>query len=395
MRKYLLPILFGLPACVWAENIDMQAPIGTDEAHEAYTDYVEAQANYYDMQLLEAEGDDLFGNLNSLMGETCRLRSGFSYNTLRDYYVSVDRDLNTAGNIIGYYDGRTMNGKWDSGKTYNREHTWPQSKGADKGICMGYDMQSVRPTSTKVNGERGNTAYGESNGYYDPSTVAIYNQDYRSENQGTYRGDAARVILYDYLVYGHRGGHQSAMHNGKAQLLEKLGADGVFESLAVLVKWHMQDPPSLTEMVRNDGAEVYQGNRNPFIDFPTVAIDILKQDLEDAGSKVYTVGVAGDLVAEPNYHYTLSDGFVCYLSDANGFRVQKADLEVEGADYTYDEQMGRLTLKNVQNGVVIRQNMETRTEQNTVRHAARKRLQNGQIVIEKNGAIYNLWGQSR
>ena len=33
----------------------------------------------------------------------------------------------------------------------------------------------------------------------------------------------------------------------------------------------MQDPPSLTEMVRNDGAQDYQGNRNPMIDYPELA----------------------------------------------------------------------------------------------------------------------------
>ena len=333
--------------------IDMQAHMASDEGQAAYSTYLSKQAAYYTAAyapdaLRAAEGSDLFGLLNTLMGNTSRIaQSSYSYNSLRNAYVGVDRDLNTAGNIIGYYDGKSMDGTWDSGTTYNREHTWPQSKGAEQGIPMGHDMQSVRPTNAAINSERGNKAYGEGSGYYDPNDVAINNTDYNPSNLGTYRGDAARVILYDYIVYGDMDGHRSNLYNGNAQLLDKLGLDGVFESLAVILKWHMQDPPSLTEMVRNDGAADYQGNRNPLIDFPELVPLIFKGQ---SGLTLYDVtNTSGDTLS-PRYTLTTSEGFIAYVSH-NGLHPD--NVTVTGAQSRYDATTGRLILTNVTGAVTI------------------------------------------
>ena len=294
-------------------------------------------------------GNELFGRLNSLMGSTCRIASSsLDYGTLRYAYIGVDRDLNNASNIIGYYNGTSFAAVWDNGNTWNREHTWPQSKGVKKDKPMGYDMQSVRPTLQSVNSSRGNDAYGESSGFYDPNEVAISNPDYRAENLGSYRGDAARVIMYDYLVYGEAGGYKNQLYNGAAQLLSKLGQAGVFESIPMLIKWHMQDPPSLTEMVRNDGAQDYQGNRNPVIDYPELALQIF---LNNSSVKAYTVALESTAKMWPNHQYTLADGFIAYLTYADG--THPADVTVTGAKAVYDAAMGRLTISNVTGAVSI------------------------------------------
>jgi endonuclease I len=353
--RFITSIIVVLLSTTLFAGIDMQAHLATDEALAAYTDYQERQATYYEddcrySYLIELTGDELFGRLNGLMGSTCRLgNSSYSYNTLRDAYVGVDRDLNTPGNIIGYYDGKSMNGTWDGGATYNREHTWPQSKGANKSIPMGHDMQSVRPTNKSINSSRGNDAYGENgSAYYDTDDVTINNPDYRKENLGSYRGDAARVILYDYIVYGEAGGHKNRLYNGNAQLLNKLGTSGVFESIFILLKWHMQDPPSLTEMVRNDGAQDYQGNRNPVIDFPELALQIF---LENSSITPYTVTVNSTAKLWPNHQYTLSAGFVAYLTETNGTHPES--VSVEGGKYTYDPTNGLLTVTEVTAPLII------------------------------------------
>lgn len=353
--RFITSIIIVLMSTTLFAGIDMQAHLATDEALAAYTDYQERQATYYEddcrySYLIELTGDELFGRLNGLMGSTCRLgNSSYSYNTLRDAYVGVDRDLNTPGNIIGYYDGKSMNGTWDGGATYNREHTWPQSKGANKSIPMGHDMQSVRPTNKSINSSRGNDAYGENgSAYYDTDDVTINNPDYRKENLGSYRDDAARVILYDYIVYGEAGGHKNRLYNGNAQLLNKLGTSGVFESIFILLKWHMQDPPSLTEMVRNDGAQDYQGNRNPVIDFPELALQIF---LENGSITPYTVTVNSTAKLWPNHQYTLSAGFVAYLTETNGTHPES--VSVEGGKYTYDPTNGRLTVTEVTAPLII------------------------------------------
>lgn len=394
MKKIILIYLSLTLVCgslFAAIGVDMQAHMGTKEAQEAYSTYVSKQAAYYKgtysySNLSALSGNDLFGALNTLMGNTSRIGgSSFSYNSLRDQYKNVDKDLNRSGYIIGYYNGASFSGVWDSGATWNREHTWPQSKGANKSIPMGHDMQSVRPTHTTVNSSRGNDAYGESEAYYDPDEVSISNSYYKSTNMGSYRGDAARVILYDYVVYGEAGGHKNSLYNGNAQLLSKFGSDGVFESAAVLLKWHMNDPVSLTEMVRNDGAQTYQGNRNPFIDYPELAIQVLKNA---SGVKTYTVTTTGTAMW-PNYTLTLNSGFVAYLGTPD---ARPQQVTVTGATYTYDSTTGRLIIKSVTGAVSIT-TTTTAMEEIETAPTNYKTIHNGQVIIIRDGKMYNMMGQ--
>ena len=372
----------------------MQAHAGSDEGLEAY-DYTAKQAAYYKGdyaydKLLDISGNDLFGSLNALMGSTSKIgNNSYSYKSLRDAYIKVDIDLNNKGTkIIGYYDGCMLNGKWDSGKTWNREHTWPQSKGADSGIPMGHDMQSVRPASTAVNSERGNTAYGESSSYYDPDDVKINNSYYKKTNLGSYRGDAARVIVYDYVVYGEAGGHKNKLYNGNAQLLKKVGKSGVFESIEVLLKWHMQDPPSLTEVTRNDGAADYQGNRNPFIDFPELAIQMLKNSVT-----TYNVSSTMAETLWPNYQLTLKHGFIAYVTASDGTHPDK--VAVTNATSTYDPANGRLTISNVTGAVTISTGSPTDVENffDTTVPEVKKVFFNGQLYIIRDGVWYDVTGR--
>ena len=389
MKKFFTSIALTL-LVVSANAVDMQAHMGTKEAQEAYTTYVAKQKKYYrganaPDSLRAKSGNELFGALNTLMGNTSMIgNTSFTYNSLRDQYVNVDKDLNVTGNIIGYYDGSSMNGTWDNGQTYNREHTWPQSKGAEKSTPMGHDMQSVRPANTAINGDRGSTPYGESNSYYDPDDISIDNTWYVPANLGSYRGDCARVILYDYVMYGEAGGYKNSLYQGKAQLLSKLGKSGVFESIRILLKWHMNDPISLTEMVRNDGAYAYQGNRNPFIDYPELAILMLK---DANGVTTYPVTTT-DVTMWPAYSLTLADGFIAYLGDKDN---RPEAVTVTGATYTYDKETGRLTITKVTEEVSIAA-VPTALELTADGQKAVKRMYNGQILIIKNGKAYNSLG---
>ena len=359
-RTYLILLIFFialLPLRLIAA-IDMQAHVGSDEGKAAYTTYTGKQTAYYTgnytyANLISLTNDALFGRLNTLMETTCKHKkgSGYDYDDLRYEYVNVDRDLNNPGQIILYYNGATHTGVWDAGKTWNREHTWPQSKGAyPVDGPINWDMQSVRPASASLNSGRGNTAYGEGPGYYDPDEdIQIDNSNYNPNNLGTYHGDCACVIMYDYLVYGEAGGHTAdGFYTGSAQLLSKLGSSGVFESLRIMLKWHMQDPPSLTEMVRNDGAQDYQGNRNPLIDYPELAIQVFLDD----GITTYSVTESSTATMWPAHRYTLTDGFIAYLTNSDG--THPADIQVTGAtSYTYDKSLGRLTVSNVTGNMTI------------------------------------------
>lgn len=163
-----------------------------------------------------------------------------NYQETRAYYGFTDCVRNDYSQLSSFYSGRIISSLWN-GSTYNREHTWPNSKGL--GGNDENDIMMLRPTVSSENSSRGNTAYGESAGYFDPG-VSV-------------RGDCARIVLYTYV----RWGNTSYMW----------GKSGVMESMDVLLKWMEEDPVDTWEMGRNDSVESITGVRNVFVDFPELA----------------------------------------------------------------------------------------------------------------------------
>ncbi len=78
-----------------------------------------------------------------------------------------------------------------------------------------------------------------------------------------YKGDFAR--MYFYVVCAYEGINWEVTH-----MFETVeGHTNIKEwALALLLKWHNDDPVSDKERKRNNAVESLQGNRNPFIDFP-------------------------------------------------------------------------------------------------------------------------------
>ena len=344
-RLFTLITLIALLPLRLIAAIDMQAHVGSDEGKAAYTTYTNKQTNYYTgtytyASLIALKNDELFGRLNTLMGSTAfTTGKSFSYGNLSTNYGPVDTDLNDKNNIILFYNGASVSSTWDQGKTFNKEHVWPQSFGASDSRPMGYDMHAVRPCNPSINTSRSNRGYAET----DYATTYV--------PDASYRGDCARIIMYDYLTYGKAGNYSNKYYKeGEADLFNEFGTsdEKIFESLRIMLKWHMQDPPSLTEMVRNDGAQDYQGNRNPLIDYPELAIQVFLDD----GITTYTVTESSAATMWPAHRYTLFDGFIAYLTNNDGSHPQ--NIKVTGATtYTYDESIGRLTVSEVTGNMTI------------------------------------------
>ena len=73
-----------------------------------------------------------------------------TYDDLRKYTIRTDRDPNNSENIILIYSKDSVNGSWDGGKTWNREHVWPQSKGWFTTSGAGSDIHHLRPEALVV-----------------------------------------------------------------------------------------------------------------------------------------------------------------------------------------------------------------------------------------------------
>lgn len=148
----------------------------------------------------------------------------------------------------------------------------------------------------------------------------------------------------------------------------------------------MQDPPSLTEMVRNDGGEVYQGNRNPFIDYPEFAVQILKGELR-------TFEVSTNMQMQPAYRLVTTDGFVSYLRKPDGSHPQ--DVTVTGANYNYDATLGRLTVSKVTGNVSITTGEVTSLEQDESQLFSSLTVSGNSLLLQNlNGAYVTIISMS-
>ena len=153
-------------------------------------------------------------------------------------------------------------GKW------NREHIYPQSRGGysdgtssipdginvwlptdANDIMAGHaDAHHIRAEDGPENSSRGNKDYGE---YLGPSGT-----------QGSWRGDVARAVFYMACRYN---GLSVVNGNPTNSTVGQLG------DLSLLLQWNQTDPRDDFEMNRNNYIYTWQVNRNPFIDYPTLA----------------------------------------------------------------------------------------------------------------------------
>lgn len=178
---------------------------------------------------------------------------------------------------------------------YNREHSIPKSWFGGSTSGPGCDIFHLVPTDGKVNGMRSNYAFGEvsSASYsYDGAkkgsakSITIMGGNTIAGNDGTsisgsgtvfeprdeYKGDFARGYMGALLKWA---GDQAFTSGDGSKIFTTNFSTGSFGltkyGVALLMKWHRQDPVSQKEVDRNNGIQQTQGNRNPFIDYPYLA----------------------------------------------------------------------------------------------------------------------------
>lgn len=138
----------------------------------------------------------------------------------------------------------------------NCEHTWPQSKFSSDfpNNLQKNDLHHLFPVSMKANSTRSNHPFAEvegktvNNNCTDSKIGNALGTNIKSFEPPTeHRGNVARAIFYFSVRY-------------------KMPIDSTQKQY--LTKWHSEDPVDNEERVRNEKIMNYQGNRNPFIDFP-------------------------------------------------------------------------------------------------------------------------------
>ena len=155
---------------------------------------------------------------------------------------------------------------------YNREHSIPQSW-FNSTAPMVSDAFHIYPTDGKVNGQRSNYPHGECTGGVTlPGGKGRLGSSTFSEYSGTvfepddeYKGDFARTYFYFTTRYMN-----TAVTTGGDVFGSTFGAINPW-AIDLYLKWSRQDPVSSKETTRNNAVEVFQHNRNPFIDHPELA----------------------------------------------------------------------------------------------------------------------------
>lgn len=196
--------------------------------------------------------------------------SQLGYDTARMYmYNYIDNKNNS---ITGVYSGLEI--AWNYGGTgtnpqpLNCEHVVPQS-------LFGYqepmksDIHHLFPTYGNWNSTRSSHPFAEiddsdttkwmylnqSQASKPTSNIDAYSEYANStfEPREDHKGNTARAIFYFYTMYPTQGGNISSLGD-----------------INTLYQWHLDDPVDSEELARNNATETYQGNRNPYIDYPSL-----------------------------------------------------------------------------------------------------------------------------
>ena len=218
---------------------------------------------------------------------TAKQTSTTSYAGTTSLYAYTDC-IESGNKISSFYSAALVGPNWDSGSTWNREHTWPKSKALSGTQGDQNDIMMLRPTSVNENGARGNLAYGESSGYYDPN-----------QNGQQLHGDVARLMLQHLMRWGNTS--------------KFYGTGGVMESRAILLKWLAEDPVDTWEMGRNDAVERITGVRNVFVDYPELAFILLGAEVPAN----YTTPSKSGIVSESTYSATRPSNYEPVTEAAN------------------------------------------------------------------------------
>lgn len=218
--------------------------------------------------------------------------------------------------VFEYEKDRTSNtSQTGECKGYNREHVMCQSwfgttslagkeMSSSKKNTPGSDIFHIYPASYGMNSRHGNRPYGEvlkadytsanNTKYGTPvSTISVTNSVAGPYVEGKitlstnvlepadeYKGDFARSCFGTMVKWAGEWAFNKN-ENGCVIFDATIDADTHYGpennygftnyGLALMLKWHRQDPVSKKEVDRNNGIQLTQGNRNPFIDYPYLA----------------------------------------------------------------------------------------------------------------------------
>jgi len=196
-----------------------------------------------------------------------------SYADVWNVLITSDLDPTNSAKVLLCYgyndsDGSVINDRTRDKNNYggtngqwNREHTFAKSLGnPDLGtVGPGSDAHNLRSSDVQMNGARGNLLFATGSG-----NAGLVSSNWYPGDE--WKGDCARIVMYMYLRYGLQC----------RPIYCVVGTTNSVDANMVdlLLNWNAEDPVSQLEQNRNNIIQTWQGNRNPFIDNPSIATQI-------------------------------------------------------------------------------------------------------------------------
>lgn len=201
------------------------------------------------------------------------------YGAARRYMFSVSDNVEVRGvrGVVDAYSNVFVPGQSEDGASYrergdqnndgyvdsagmNTEHVWPQSF-FNKRLPMRSDLHHLMPTFMHPNSLRGHLPFGKVSGpveYSNDAGAKLGGGVFEPPDRA--KGRVARALLYFFARY-----------QGQGIFSGDFGPGFWNSKLAMLLEWNRSFPPDADELRRNGLVEKFQGNRNPFIDDPSLA----------------------------------------------------------------------------------------------------------------------------
>ena len=268
--------------------------------------------DYYPNSLEGKNGAELKTELHNLLKNHTRLPYGSrDYNQIAcTWTVFKKSDGRPNKKVWDMYSNNSYNFSNGAGATkgMNIEHSVPKSWWGDAydetatpltrfKYDGSYDLHHLTPSDAAANTAKSNYPLGEvdsplfDNGV---TKVGTGQANGRATNlfepADEYKGDFARMYLYFVTCYQDYSWKSSALSMFAQNSYPTLNAYGQ----SLLLKWHRQDPVSQKEIDRNNAVYSFQGNRNPFIDYPNM-VEYIWGD-----SKNYEFSFSGQSTSAPS-----------------------------------------------------------------------------------------------
>ncbi len=256
-----------------------------------------AQPVGYYQPAFDLAGPALHQALHDIIDQHATYPYTSSQTDVWDILKVTDRDPNNPSQVLLLYCGESVDAdqEWNNGKGWSREHVWAKSRGNFGNTeGPGTDVHHLRPADPSINSTRNNRAFDACIAcnpvlFNNVATGSFSDgQSWTFEPRNAIKGDIARMIFYMAVRYESSDGIDLALTDSVLGQTDKQPLHG---KKATLLAWHQQDPVDSREQYRNDVIEQqFQGNRNPFIDYPELADHLWGARQQESWSPLATSG---------------------------------------------------------------------------------------------------------